>query len=135
MIKFTSIALSALALLILSGCSTPVAINPATGEAQTARYQAGFFYGPIDASLEEAFRVAIREMDDMGYFRTGELHRDTNITIYARKVGDDKVNVRIYTPTKEDDLAQGQSMIRIRVGSTGNLPESQAIYAAIRSAL
>ena len=30
----------------------------------------------------------------MGYFRTGELHRETSITIYARKVGDEKVTVR-----------------------------------------
>lgn len=126
----------ALGLLLLSGCTTPVAIDPQTGMEQTAKYQAGYFYGPVDASIEEVFRVGIRELDEMGYFRTGELHRDTNISIFARKVGDEKITVKAYVPSaNKDDFAEGQSMIRIRVGRFGNLPESQAIYSRIRDAL
>ena len=69
----------------------------------------------------------------MGYFRTGELHKETAITIYARKIGDEKVTVRVSQAT--DPEATAQSEIRIRVGNLGNLAESQTIYAHIRDAL
>lgn len=127
--------LLALGLFILSGCTTPVAIDPQTGKDQTAKYQAGNFHGPLDAPISEVFRTAIRELDEMGYFRTGELHRDTNITIYARKVGDEKVTVKTYIPSEDKEMPEGQTMLRIRVGTFGSLPESQAIYARIRDAL
>jgi len=133
--KSISTLLLALGLFVLGGCTTPVAIDPATGQDQTAEFKAGFFYGPLNAPIDEAFRVAIREIDDMGYFRTGELHRETSITIYARKVGDEKVTVRAFVPADTEGLSAGQNMLRIRVGMLGNLPESQAIYARIRDAL
>lgn len=125
----------ALGLLLLSGCTTPVAIDPQTGMDQTASYQTGYFYGPLDAPIDKVFRTAIRELDDMGYFRTGELHRETSITIYARKVGDQKVIVKTYIPSEGEELPEGQTKLRIRVGTMGSLPESQAIYARIRNAL
>jgi len=103
--------------LFVVACSTPVAIDPTVSQEQTARYQAGFFYGPI------------RQIDKMGYFRTGELHKDSAVTIYARKVGDEKVYVRI------EQIEAGLSEMRIRVGAMGNLAESQTIYAKIRDAL
>lgn len=115
--------------LIIVGCSTPVAIDPMTSQEQTARYQAGFFYGPINTDALPAFKTAIRRLDAMGYFRTGELHDDDAITIYARKVGDEKVTVRI------QQIESGLSEMRIRVGKLGNLAESQNIYANIRGSL
>ncbi|WP_269522228.1 DUF3568 family protein [Coraliomargarita parva] len=124
-----TLSLAVLAALFASACTTPVAIDPKTGQEQTARFTAGYFYGPIDAEAGTIFRTAIRQLDNMGYFRTGELHKDASITIYARKVGDEKVTVRIA------QLAPGQCEMRIRVGSLGNLPESQKIYATIRDAL
>jgi hypothetical protein len=133
--KVISTLFLAIGLVIISGCTTPVAIDPQTGMNQTATYQTGFFYGPLDAPIDEVFRTAIRELDDMGYFRTGEIHRDTNITIFARKVGDQKVTVKTYIPATEEERAEGQTMLRIRVGTLGSLPESQAIYARIRNAL
>ena len=72
-------------------------------------------------------------MDDLGYFRTGELHKETAITIYARKIGDEKITVRISQQT--DAEVEEESEIRIRVGNLGNLAESQVIYARIRDAL
>lgn len=125
----------ALGLILISGCTTPVAIDPQTGAEQTAKYQAGYFYGALDAPIDEVFRTAIREIDDIGYFRTGELHRDTNITIYARKVGDEKITVKTYIPSETEELPEGQTMLRVRIGKFGNLPESQMIYARIRDAL
>ena len=68
-------------------------------------------------------------MDELGYFRTGEIHRNTYVNIYARKVGDQKVVVRI------KQTAPAQSELRIRIGNLGNLPESQFLYASIRDAL
>lgn len=124
-----TLLLSLLALLF-SACTTPVAINPeSSSEPQTAKYRAGYFYGPVDAESHEVFRVAIRKMDELGYFRTGELHKNSSITIYARKTGDKKVTVRI------SQLAPGRSQIRIRYGTYGDLAESQTLYSQIRKAL
>lgn len=127
--KATLITLLTICALIVSGCTTPVAIDPQTGQEQLAEYRAGYFYAPLNAPIGQIFKTAIREMDSMGYYRTGELHKATAITIYARKVGDEKITVRA------SQLAEGQSEIRIRVGKLGNLAESQLIYARIRDAL
>jgi hypothetical protein len=133
--KASLISLLVVVTVFLTGCETPVAIDPQTGKQQTAKYQAGFFYAPLDAPIGEVFQVAIRELDEMGYFRTGELHRDESITIYARKVGDERVTLRSYIPSPNEEGPQAQSMLRIRIGKFGDLPESQAIYARIRDAL
>ncbi|HAV14582.1 MAG TPA: hypothetical protein DCX06_13990 [Opitutae bacterium] len=125
--KASILSLLALITVFFSACTTPVAIDPVSGQEQTAKYQAGNFYAPIDAAPGKIFRTAIRVMDESGYYRTGELHEETYITIYARKVGDEKVTVRI------KQLADGQSELRIRVGKLGNLAESQKIYASIRN--
>lgn len=126
----------AIFILIAAGCTTPVAIDPQSGEQQTAKFQAGYFYAPLDADIGQVFRTAIRELDAMGYYRTGELHKEKAITIYGRKIGDEKFTVRAYYPSKNSKLAEsGKSAIRIRVGKLGNLAESQVIYARIRGAL
>ena len=65
----------------------------------------------------------------MGLLRTGELHKKDFIKIFARQVGDKQVVVRI------QQIAAGESEIRIRVGTLGNLPQSQVIYAKIRDAM
>ncbi len=131
--KATLITLLTICALIVTGCTTPVAIDPMTGQEQTAEYRAGFFYAPLDAPIGQIFKTSIRELDDMGYFRTGELHKETAITIYARKIGDEKITVRASIDDSVD--ATAQSEIRIRVGKLGNLAESQMIYARIRDAL
>lgn len=112
-----------------TGCTTPVAIDPMTGQEQTAEYRGGYFYAPLEANSGPIFKSAIRVIDEMGYFRTGELHKSSSITIYTRKVGDEKITVRI------SQIAPGQSQLRIRVGKLGNLAESQMIYAKIRDAI
>jgi len=127
--KATLISFFAICVIFLSGCTTPVAIDPQTGQQQQAEYRAGYFYAPLDAPIGQIFNTGIRELDEMGYFRTGELHKDTSITIYARKIGDERITLRA------KQLAEGQSEIRIRVGKLGNLAESQVIYARIRDAL
>ncbi|MDQ8194607.1 DUF3568 family protein [Coraliomargarita sp. SDUM461004] len=127
--KATLITLLTICALLFAGCTTPVAIDPQTGQEQLAKYRAGYFYAPLNAPIGQIFKTAIREIDSMGYFRTGELHKDTAITIYGRKIGDEKITLRI------SQEAEGQSEIRIRVGKLGNLAESQNIYAKIRDAL
>ena len=112
-----------------TGCRTPVAIDPMTGQQQTAVYQAGYFYATLEADADTVFRTSIRAMDDMGMLRTGENHGNDYINIFARQVGDKKVIVRIR------QIAPNKSEIRIRAGVIGNLPESQMIYAKIRDAL
>ncbi len=128
-VKATILSILTLTVVFFSGCSTPVAIDPMTGQQQTARYQSGYFYAPIAADANGVFLSAIRTIDDLGLLRTGELHKQDYIKIFARQVGDDQVVVRI------QQIAPGESEIRIRVGALGNLPQSQVIYARIRDAL
>ncbi|MDB2310726.1 DUF3568 domain-containing protein [Opitutales bacterium] len=130
--KFKATILSLLALIVafFSGCTTPVAIDPMTGQQQTAQYQGGYFYAPLAADTDAIFQATIREMDKMGgLLRTGEIHKNNYIKIYARVVGDKEVVVRI------KQVAAGESEIRIRVGALGDLPYSQVIFAKIRDAL
>lgn len=117
-----------IALLAFAGCTTPVAIDPVRSSEDVAAYRAGTFTGPINASPDRIFVEAIRIMDSEGYFRTGELHRSNQISIFARRVGDEKVTVRI-RPAEE-----GGSNFSIRIGR-GNLPESQSLYSKIRAAV
>ncbi|MFT5622208.1 MAG: hypothetical protein ACI9FZ_000128 [Bacteroidia bacterium] len=127
--KATILSILTLTVVFFSGCTTPVAIDPMTGQQQTAKYQSGYFYAPITADANAVFLSAIRTIDDMGLLRTGELHKKDYIKIFARQVGDKEVVVRI------QQIAAGESEIRIRVGALGDLPQSQVIYAKIRDAL
>ncbi len=129
-IKAFLIALFSIATLFITGCETQVAIDPNTGVDQTARYQAGFFFGMVEGELADTFRTTIKTLDEMGYFRTGERHNKTNVNIYARKVGDEKIVLRL-KETPEEGILE----MRIRVGNLGNLAESQTIYAHVRDAL
>jgi hypothetical protein len=131
--KAILITLLAICASIFTGCTTPVAIDPQTGQKQLAEYRAGYFYAALDAPIGQIFKASIRELDNLNYFRTGELHKDNAISIYARKVGDEKITVRISQQT--DPEVEEESEIRIRVGNLGNLAESQVIYARIRDAL
>lgn len=129
-IKALLIVLFSIAALFSTGCETQVAVDPNTGVDQTARYQAGFFFGMVEGELADTFRTTIQTLDDMGYFRTGERHEETYINIYARKVGDEKISLRL-KQTPEEGILE----MRIRVGNLGNLAESQTIYAHVIDAL
>ena len=131
--KVILITLLAICASIFTACSTPVAIDPLTEQEGVAEFRAGYFYAPIDAPIGQIFKTSIRELDLLDYFRVGELHTDSTISIYSRNRRDDKVTVRIITQT--DPEVEEQSEIRIRVGNLGNLAESQVIYARIRDAL
>ena len=131
--KVSLITLLAICASIFTGCTTPVAIDPLTEQEGHAEYRAGNFYAPIDAPIGQIFKTSIRELDLLDYFRVGELHKDSSISIYSRNRRDEKVTVRIITQT--DPEVVEQSEIRIRVGNLGNLAESQVIYARIRDAL
>ena len=127
--KATILSILTLTVVFFSGCTTPVAIDPMTGQQQTAKYQSGYVNAPIAADANAVFLTAIRAIDGMGLLRTGELHKKDYIKIFARQVGDKEVVVRI------QQIAAGESEIRIRVGTLGDLPQSQVIYAKIRDAM
>ena len=126
--KLTAL-LATIAIFLISGCRTPVAIEPMAGQQHTGTYQAGYFYATLDADSDAVFRTAIRALDQMGVLRTGEVHGNDFTTIHARQVGDKKLLVRIR------QIAPSKSEVRIRVCLIGNLPESQLIYAKLRDAL
>ena len=123
-----TLLLTAIAFLA-TGCRTSVSTDPTIGKQQTAVYQAGYFYAYMEADADTVFRIAIRAIDKMGILRTGEVHREDFVNIFGRKIGDQKVTVRIR------QVAPGKSEVRIRVGFVGNLPESQMIYTKIKEEL
>ena len=131
--KISFITILSICAVIITGCTTQVVVDSMNGELKTAKYQAGFFTAPVDAPVDQIFKVAITAVDALGYFRTGELHKQSSVMIYARKVGDQKVTVRIGPPTDEETTAQSE--VRIRIGNLGNLAESQAIYDRIIESL
>lgn len=131
--KISFITILSICAVIITGCTTQVMVDSMNGELKTAKYQAGFFTAPVDAPVDQIFKVAITAVDALGYFRTGELHKQSSVMIYARKVGDQKVTVRIGPPTDEETTAQSE--VRIRIGNLGNLAESQAIYDRIIESL
>jgi len=88
--KAIFITLVAIYASIFTGCTTPVAIDPLTGQEQLAEFRAGYFYAPIDKPIGQIFKTAIRELDDLGYFRTGELHSESVLQSTPVKVGDEK---------------------------------------------
>lgn len=123
-------ALISISALFFTGCETQVALDPETGTEQTARFQAGYFFGMIEGELASTFRSTIQAVDEIGYYRTGERHTKTAVSIYARKVGDVKISIRIKETPEE-----GQLEMRIRVGKFGNLAESQSIFAKVNKTL
>ena len=127
--KATIISLLTLTVVLFSGCTTPATINPITRQQQAEKYQDGYLDATGTEDADDIFQSAILAMDDMGLLRTGELHKKDYIVIYARAIGDKKIKVRI------KQIAAGESQIRIRVGTLGNMPESQFIYAKIRDSL
>jgi len=131
--KVTLITLITICASIFTGCTTPVAVDPLSGQDQLAKFQVGYFYAAIDKPIKQIFQAATRELNPPEYFRTGELHKEGVKTIYARNIRDEKVTVRIGQPI--DPKVEEQSEVRIRIGNLGNLAESQVIYARIRDAL
>ena len=114
----------ALASFFLVACQS-ITVNPKNNASSTAKYQINALVSVFETDTDTAFRASIQSLDLLGYFRTGEIHSELETSIFARKVGDEKIVVRI------TELSPEQSQISIRVGMIGNLPESQIILAEI----
>ncbi|MGB0374965.1 MAG: DUF3568 family protein [Opitutales bacterium] len=130
-IRFISTLL--LASFFLVACQS-VTVNPKNDSSSTAQYQLNTLVSVFDTDTDTAFRASIQSLDVLGYFRTGEI-RDENIkdrlqtSIFARKVGDEKIVVKI------TELSPEQSQVSVRVGVIGNMPESQVILAEIEDSI
>ena len=57
--KISFITILSICAVIISGCTTQVVVDPMSGELKTAKYQAGFFTAPVDAPVDQIFKVAI----------------------------------------------------------------------------
>jgi len=114
----------ALASFFLVACQS-ITVNPKNNASSTAKYQINALVSVFETDTDTAFRASIQSLDLLGYFRTGEIHGELETSVFARKVGDEKIVVRI------TELSPEQSQISIRVGMIGNLPESQIILAEI----
>ena len=114
----------ALATFFLVSCQS-VTVNPKNDSSSTARYQLNSLVSVFETDTDSAFRASIQALDLLGYFRTGEIHGELETSVFARKVGDEKIIVKI------TELSPGQSQISVRIGLVGNMPESQVILAEI----
>lgn len=124
--NFSTFTLVSILLILLSACQTPVSINPKQDGGATAQYQLNTLVAELETDMDTAFRATIQALDMLGYFRTGEVHEDLSITVFSRKVGDEKIFVNMFKQAEE------QVLIQIRIGIFGNLPESQTILAEIQ---
>ena len=113
-----------IASFFLVACQS-LTVNPKNDSSSTAQYQLNSLLSIFETDTDTAFRASIQALDLLGYFRTGEIHGELETSIFARKVGDEKIVVKI------TELSPEQSQISIRVGIIGNLPESQIILAEI----
>ncbi|MDG1701741.1 MAG: DUF3568 family protein [Opitutae bacterium] len=114
----------ALASFFLVACQS-LTVNPKNNSSTTAQYQLNALISVFETDTDTAFRASIQALDLLGYFRTGEIHGELETSVFARKVGDEKIVVKIIK------LSPEQSQVSIRVCMIGNLPESQVILAEI----
>ena len=104
-----------IASLMLVACNTPVAVNPKDKPIHTAKYNINTLTAIVETDSESAFTATIEALDNLDYFRTGEKHEDDVITANGSKRRCKKIS--------------------IRVGYTGNLPDSQTILSEIQDIL
>ena len=121
-IRFISIL--ALATFFLVACQS-ITVNPKNVSSSTAKYQLNSLVSVFETDTDSAFRASIQALDLLGYFRTGEIQSELETYVFARKVGDVKIIVKI------TELSPKQSQISVRIGLVGNMPESQVILAEI----
>jgi len=125
-IRFISTLL--LASFFLVACQS-VTVNPKNDSSSTAKYQLNALVSVFETDTDTAFRASIQALDILGYFRTGETHDERETFVFARKVGDKKIVVRI------TELSPEQSQVSVRIGLIGNMPESQVILAEIEDSI
>lgn len=125
-IRFISTLL--LASFFLVACQS-VTVNPKNDSSSTAKYQLNALVSVFETDTDTAFRASIQALDILGYFRTGETHDERETFVFARKVGDEKIVVRI------TELSPEQSQVSVRIGMIGNMPESQVILAEIEDSI
>ena len=114
----------ALATFFLVACQS-VTVNPKNDSSSTAKYQINSLISVFETDSDTAFRASIQALDLLGYFRTGEIRGELETSIFARKVGDVKIVVKI------TELSSEQSQVSVRIGLVGDMPESQVILAEI----
>lgn len=114
----------ALATFFLVACQS-VTVNPKNDSSSTARYQLNSLVSVFETDTDSAFRASIQALDLLGYFRTGEIRGELETSVFARKVGDIKIIIKI------TELSPEQSQVSVRIGLVGNMPESQVILAEI----
>ena len=114
----------ALATFFLVACQS-VTVNPKNDSSSTAKYQLNSLVSVFETDADSAFRASIQALDLLGYFRTGEIRGELETSVFARKVGDVKIIVKI------TELSPEQSQVSVRIGLVGNMPESQVILAEI----
>ena len=125
--KTSSIRLIAILLIasfFLAACQS-LTVNPKNNLSTTAKYQLNSLISTFETDSETAFRAGIQALDVLGYFRTGEIRGEIDTFVFARKVGDEKIVVKITS------LSPTQTKVNVRIGLAGNLPESQVILAEI----
>ncbi len=119
--------LSLLLAFAAAGCTTNVAVN--SPASNVATYHWGTLKGDLKGDLNSVFAATNHALDGLGYFRVGQEVSKTEIEVIARGIKDIKVTVNL-TPSKID----GATTVAIEVDG-GDLPKSQAIFAAINKQL
>ena len=122
--KFTSLALSFVALL-LCACTTNVVVDSPAYQLGTYDEISGTFYGKLEGSLGNVFKSTNLALEkDLGYFRVGQIPSKNSWIVYARAELDLQIVVSL------EQLPNNLISVEISYGS-GNLMKSQEIFNAI----
>jgi len=116
-----------LGLALVAACSSEVAINSKSGDVASFKRnpvtQNLTMYKDVAGTPATAFDAACRALDALNYYRVGQNTDKT--AVYARGPLDVYVEVDIGASKTAGDVLVTVS------NSTGSLPDSQAIFAAI----
>lgn len=118
--------------LLLSGCTTRVAVQQST--EGTAVYEFGRYRAILaESDMQRIFYATNTALDTLGMLRVGETVKEDSMVTYARATGDYKVSVRL-SPAEDDGVPLGTQVV-IRYGMAGSLPKSQQVFWEIRKQL
>ncbi|RRJ95536.1 DUF3568 family protein [Opitutaceae bacterium TAV4] len=117
---------AAAAVALLAGCSTvDVGGSRGGGGEMQAVYQYGEFSMLLNSTAPAAARAAEAAIKDLDLYEVSKTLNTYDATLAARTRKDEKVSIKIA------EVNSRQTMLRIRVGTTGDLAVSRQIYDSI----
>ena len=121
--KIIYLALSSIGIFLCS-CTTNVVVDSPSFPMASYDEISGTFSGKVVGNINTAFRATNLALEDLKYFRVGQIPGNNSWLVYARALLDEQIVVSL------EQLPNEEVAIEISFGS-GNLMKSQQIFNAI----